>query len=453
MTGSHGFGSSQRLGRCCLWLAALPFRWIGSAEIPQCHHLAPLVSKASHDVDVPVHSPLYRHFLGNVFAEWSNYDLVMILDSPWCRHPVWSDGGSVFAELDMYDPCQWVCHQLLAFDPAVPRTPPFFGLILTFSYCLYDFLGEQELGTGGSPITDKAVSFHRQIRRAKLNVFAPDSQYAMELWALRPHVNFVKVISVCRLHVFFHQYVADLREVRSENVLRTVAASPFLLDMTVGSSSGVMVSPSDVPVGQLQLLTTVASCTGAGSMVTPFVVPPPPDIEQPCKQLQDFLTCRTPESRQPSLLCSLSASSSVGTLPRKLPEFLSPSFSIDHFQPLRGNSSPPTGKTLLPPPADHCLFPDLDDTDIAVRCGTCPGSEYPSSLPACATVRLVLSAGPSSAADWVGCQDLYDTARGITYLYISHSLVRPLRSDDSPIRRIRRDETSSPRYAQVLGVR
>ena len=32
VTGSHGFGSSQRLGRRCLWLAALPVCWIGSAE-------------------------------------------------------------------------------------------------------------------------------------------------------------------------------------------------------------------------------------------------------------------------------------------------------------------------------------------------------------------------------------------------------------------------------------
>ena len=109
-----------------------------------------------------------------MFAERSNYDLVISLDSPWCRHPVWPDGGSVFAELVMslYDPCLWECRQLLAFDPAVLRTPPFFRLILTYSYCLYDFLREQELGTGGSPITDKAVSFHGQIKRAKLNVFA-----------------------------------------------------------------------------------------------------------------------------------------------------------------------------------------------------------------------------------------------------------------------------------------
>ena len=205
VTGSLFLGSPHRLGRCCLWLAGLPFRCMGSAEVPQCHHLALLVSRASHDVDVPVHSPLYRHFLGNVFAEWSNYDLVIILDSPWCRHPVWPDGGSVFAELDMslYDPCQWVCHQLLALDPAVLRAPTFFRLILTFSYCLYDFLREQELGTGGSPFTDKAVSFHGQIRWAKLNVFAPDSQDVRELWVVKPHVMLVKVISVCRIHLVF----------------------------------------------------------------------------------------------------------------------------------------------------------------------------------------------------------------------------------------------------------
>ena len=54
---------------------------------------------------------LCRHTLGNVFAEWSKYDLVIFVYSPLCRHPVWSDGGSVFAELDMclYDPCLCVC--------------------------------------------------------------------------------------------------------------------------------------------------------------------------------------------------------------------------------------------------------------------------------------------------------------------------------------------------------
>ena len=197
---------------------------------------------ASHEVEAPFHSPLCRHPVGpaggNVFAELSMYDLVISLDSPLWRHPVWPDGGSVFAGLDMslYAP---LCCQLLAFDPAVHRIvsgegemhflPPYFQLILTFSYCFYEFLREQELGTGRSPDTDKADSFHGQIRWAKLNDFAPDIQDAMELWALRPHAILVKVISVCRLHIFFHQYVADLREERSENVLRTFLHHPLSL--------------------------------------------------------------------------------------------------------------------------------------------------------------------------------------------------------------------------------
>ena len=89
--------------------------------------------------------------------------------------------------------------------------PPYFRLILTFSYFSYEFLRELDLGTGRSPDTDKAGSFHGQIRWAKLNDFAPDMQDAMELWALMPHARLAKVISVCKLHVFFHQYVADLR--------------------------------------------------------------------------------------------------------------------------------------------------------------------------------------------------------------------------------------------------
>ena len=399
-----------------------------------------------------------------MFAEWSKYDSVIFFYSPLCRHPVWPDGGSVFAELDMclYDPCLCVCRQLLAFNPAVHRTasgkgkmyslPPYFRLILTFSYVLYQFLRELELGTVRSPDTDEVDSFHGQIRWAKLKDFAPDIHDAMELWALRPQARLVKVISVCRLHVFFHQYVADLREERSENVLRRVSALAFLLDMTVMSSSGVIVSPSHVPVGQIQPLTAVVSSTDAGSTVTPFVVPPPPDIEQPCRQLHDFLTYRTPESRQSSFWLSLSASSTL-TLPRNPAKFSSSSFSLDRYPPLRGNKSPPAREALLPQPADDCLFPGMNDPNTAGWCEPFPGSEYPSSLPACATVRAVLSAGPSGAPNWVGCQDIYDTAREITYLFNCHIFVRPLRCDDFPIRRIRRDDTSSPHYAQILGVR
>ena len=416
VTGSHGFGSSHRLEQCCLWLAALPFCWMGNAEVPLSHHLLPAVSRrTSQEGETPFHFHLCQVYPRDSFMEF---------------------------------------------------LPPCFRLILTFSYCLYDFLREQELEIGGSHITDKADSFHGQIRWEKLNTFVPDSQDVKELWAVRPHVIFVKMIytlgsrrtfqsdlALCGLHELLRLHVADVHEGISEKVSGTVSTSAFMCDMTVMSSSGVIVSPSDVSVGQLQPLTTVVSCTDAAIMVTPFVVPPSPDIEQPCRQLQDFLTCQTPESRQPSLLCSLSAVSSACTLPWKLPKFSSSSSSIDRFQPLRRESSRPTGDTLLPPSADNCLLQGVDTPKTVGRCEPFPGSEYPSSLPACATVRLVLSAGPSGASDWVGCQDLYYTAGGITYLCIGHCLVRPFRSDDSPIRRIRRYETSSPLYAHVIGVR
>ena len=81
VTGSQGFGSSHRLERCCLWLAALPVRGKGSAEVLRCHLRTPLVSRASYDVDVPVHSLLCCRILGYVFAERNSYDLVIILDS------------------------------------------------------------------------------------------------------------------------------------------------------------------------------------------------------------------------------------------------------------------------------------------------------------------------------------------------------------------------------------
>ena len=107
----------------------------------------------------------------------------------------------------------------------------------------------------------------------------------------------------------------------------------------------------------------------------------------------------------------------------------------------------------MPPPADDCLAPGLDDPNTAVQFEPFPGSQYPSSLPACETVRAVLSAGPSGASDWVGFQDLYDTARGIIDLCECPIFVRPLRCDDFPIGGTKRDDTSTPRYVQILGVR
>ena len=143
---------------------------------------------------------------------------------------------------------------------------------------------------------------------------------------------------------------------------------------------------------------------------------------------------------------------SAHTPPRRLPKSSSSS-SIDRFRPLLRELSRLMGNALLPLPADDCLCPVMDTPDSVGRCEPFPGSEYPMSLPACATVRLVLSAGPSGVSDWVGSQDLSHTAGGIIYLCIDHSLIGPIGSDDSPIRRSRRYESNPPRYAQVGGVR
>ena len=317
VTGSPTFGSSHSLEQCCLWLAALPFRWIGSAEVPLCHHIFQLVSRTSHDVGAPFHSHLCRHSLGNVFAEWSKYDSVIFLDSPLCRHPVWADGGSVFAELDMclYDPGLCVYHQLLAFNPAVHQT----------------------MGSQASRETCEG-----DIRLRVTRLLSP----------------------ICS--------GSPRREVRER------FENSFCISLSVGYDCYDLFRgysfPSDVPVGQIQPLTAAVSSTDAGSTATPFIVPPPPDIEQSCKQLHDFLTYRTPESCQSSFWLSLSASSSALTLPRNRAKFSSSSFSLDHYPPLRGNKSPPAGGALLPPPADDCLFPGLDDPNTAGWCEPCPGS-------------------------------------------------------------------------------
>ena len=155
-----------------------------------------------------------------------------------------------------------------------------------------------------------------------------------------------------------------------------------MFDMTVMRTSGVIATPPEVPVGKILPLTTVANITHAISMGTPFVVPPALGIERPAMQLHDFLTYRTSESCQSFSLLSLSASSSALTLPRNSAKFTSSSFSLDRFQPLRGNTSPPAGEALLPPPADDCVVSGLDDPNTVVRCGMFPGSESPCSLPA-----------------------------------------------------------------------
>ena len=195
------------------------------------------------------------------------------------------------------------------------------------------------------------------------------------------------------------------------------------------SSSGVIVSPSDVPVGQPQPLTTGVSCTDTGIVATPFVVPPSPDIEQPCRQLQDSPMCRTPEHAslgcgiyRPFLLTEIS-SSGVRSLPRTRRRGICRSCRRLHLRLTVFDLSAESRRVRRATPSCRRMT-------VFVRCEPFPGSDCPSPLPACATVRLVLSAGPSGASDWVGSQDLYHAAGGITYLCIGHSLVRPFCSDD-----------------------
>ena len=267
VTGSLPFGFSHRLGRCCLWLAGLPFRLIGSAEVPLRHHLFLPVSRSEpHEVGAPftllcvVTRLAGRYLLSEASMIWSY---------PWTLHCV----GTLYGQMAEVYLLNWTCLCMIrasvcvvSFLPLIQQftepcqlppeyadyqnhnSPPMPSVpfledrtmaVHTFSYCVYEFLRDQELGTGRSPNADKADSFHGHIRWAKLNVFAPDSRDVRELWVVRPHMILVKVIYVCGFHVFFHQYVADIRERKSENIFRTASTSPLVFNMTVMSSSGV----------------------------------------------------------------------------------------------------------------------------------------------------------------------------------------------------------------------
>ena len=125
-----------------------------------------------------------------------------------------------------------------------------------------------------------------------------------------------------------------------------------MFDMTVMRTSGVIAMPLEIPVRKILPLTTVVSIIDDVSTVTPFVVPPPPDIKQPVMQAQDFSNCRLMK-----FLSSfrLSASSPAPMLPRDSAKDLSPFLSLSRIPPLRGNKSPPAGEALLQPPADDCV--------------------------------------------------------------------------------------------------
>ena len=168
VAGSHGFGSSNRLEQCCLWLAALPFRRMGNAEVLLSHHLLPTVSRTR---------------AGD-------------------RRITYYGQGRLFSQTDQIGEIEHFC-------------------------------ARQTVKMSGNYV-----------------------------WAVRPHVIFVKMkytlgnrrtfqgdLALCGLHEFLRLNVADIHKGISEKVVGTVSTSAFLLDMTVMSSSGVIVSPSDVPVG------------------------------------------------------------------------------------------------------------------------------------------------------------------------------------------------------------
>ena len=358
VTGSLLFGSPHRLGRSCLWLAALSLRWIGSADVPLCHHLLSVVIRsAAPEVE------LYWFFL-------------------LYRHPVWPDGGSVSSELDVYRLGMYLyaplCRHLLSLDPAVRRTascevemhfpPTCFRLILTFCYCFYGFFRELDVGSGRSPDRNKADAFHAPTRWAKLCDFAPDIQDAMELRALRPHAIFVKVIYTLGSQIKCNGHPGRV----FRKVSGTVSASPLLLDMTVMSTSGVIASPTEVPVRNVLPLATVVNIMYAVSTGTPFVVPPAPGIERPVIQALDFS-----RSCEFLSLFRLSTSSPAPTLPRDSAKDSSPFLSLDRVPPLRGNTSPPAGETLLQPPTDDCVASGFGDPNTAAWCEQYLGSESP----------------------------------------------------------------------------
>ena len=78
----------------------------------------------------------------------------------------------------------------------------------------------------------------------------------MMLYTLQIRRTFRGDLALCDLHDFLCLNVTDIHKGISEKVSGAISASAFLSDVTVMSSSGVIVSPSDVPVEQPQPLTT-----------------------------------------------------------------------------------------------------------------------------------------------------------------------------------------------------
>ena len=107
------------------------------------------------------------------------------------------------------------------------------------------------------------------------------------------------------------------------------------------------------------------------------------DAEQQCRQLQEIRTCRTSESRQPLLCCSLSAISF--TLAPPTPESSSSSSPVDRSQPLHRESLRPSGDAWIVPPPDVSLFLTTRYINGVSRCVVFPGWEDPCCSYSCST--------------------------------------------------------------------
>ena len=206
------------------------------------------------------------------------------------------------------------------------RRSLFFRLMLTFSCCLHGFLRDQNFQTDRIPLTDITVLLN-------------------ELWAFWPSMN-----------------VVDLRNDKSGSV-----------DLLTSATNGSQPRKHD----------GVPQTTHQTVKLLTVLLPLFADTEQQCRQLQEIRTCRTSESRQPLLCCSLSATSFTLTPPT--PESSSSSSPVDHSEPLHRESLRPSGDAWVVPPPDVALFLTTRYINGVSHCVVFPGLEDPCCSCSCST--------------------------------------------------------------------
>ena len=171
VTGSQALGSSHRLGRCCLWWAALPSHGIGSAEVTLILLLLLMVdSDDSNVVTLLIQPPSMQLRSGDN----------MIRPYSWILHCV----RTLYGQMAKVNSPDLTCIQMIGTSVCYvsvllllqqfirSRRSLFFRPILTFSSCLHGFLRDQNFQTDRIPLTDIAV-------------------FLDEVWAFWPSMNVV----------------------------------------------------------------------------------------------------------------------------------------------------------------------------------------------------------------------------------------------------------------------